>query len=68
MVRRLEPAAIRTAIEEHALVTSNDDVLFELLCGFGIERALQRDGWKISAPGLLPCPAVSHGAARRYTP
>ena len=54
MVRRLEPAAIRTAIEEHALVTSNDDVLFELLCGFGIERALQRDGWKISAPGLLP--------------
>ena len=54
MIRRLEPAAIRSAIEEHALVTSNDDVLFELLCGFGIERALRQDGWEISAPGLLP--------------
>jgi hypothetical protein len=54
MVRRLEPAAIRAAIEEHALVTSSDDVLFELLCGFGIERALRQDGWEVSAPGLLP--------------
>jgi hypothetical protein len=54
IIRHLEPAAIRAAIEEHALVTANDDVLFELLCGCGIERALREDGWEISAPRLLP--------------
>jgi hypothetical protein len=54
MVRRLDPVAIRSAVERHALVTSNDDVLFELLCGFAMERALRRDGWTVSAPGLLP--------------
>jgi hypothetical protein len=54
MIRQLDAGAIRLAIEQHALVTSNDDVLFELLCAFEMERALSADGWSVSIPGLLP--------------
>lgn len=54
MIRRLDPSAIRSAVENHALVTANDDVLFELLCGFEIERVLRGGGWSVSLPGLLP--------------
>lgn len=53
LVRRLDRQAIRTAVENHALVTSDDDTLFELVCGFGIEEALKHHGWEVSFPGLI---------------
>jgi hypothetical protein len=53
LVRRLDRDAIRTAVERHALVTSSDDVLLELLCAFAIARALTDSGWVVSHPGLV---------------
>lgn len=53
LVRRLDRHAIRAAVENHALVTSDDDTLFELICGFGIEEALKQHGWKVTPPGLI---------------
>jgi hypothetical protein len=53
LVRRLDRQAIRAAVEDHALVTGDDDTLFELICGFGIEKALKRLGWEVSFPGLI---------------
>jgi hypothetical protein len=65
MIRRLDASAIRSAVEEHALVTSSDDVLFELLCAFAIEKALRADGWSISVPGLLPARHFLHATRAR---
>jgi len=53
LVRRLDRDAIRSAVERHALVTTDDDTLFELLCVFAIERALRSRDWEISQPGLV---------------
>jgi hypothetical protein len=53
LVRRLDRRAVRSAVEEHALVTSDDDTLFELMCGFAIERELKDAGWAVSYPGLV---------------
>jgi hypothetical protein len=52
-VARLDRAAIRTAVERHALVSSHDDVLLELVCLFGVEKALKKTGWTTSFPGLV---------------
>jgi hypothetical protein len=53
LVARLDRAAVRDAIEQHALVSSHDDVLLELLCLFRVERALKAAGWLVSFPGLV---------------
>ncbi len=53
LVQRLDRDAIRTAVERHALVTSSDDVLLELLCAFALARALADGGWETSHPGLV---------------
>jgi hypothetical protein len=52
-LRRLERTAIRDAIERHAVATTADEVLLELLCAFRIEKALETLGWKLSRPGLV---------------
>ncbi len=52
-VRRLDRSALRSAIEEHALVTGKDDLLLELVCGFTLEHALKELGWEIEHLGLL---------------
>lgn len=53
-VGRLDRVGLREAIERHALVTSKDPVLFELLCAFRVERALQGLGWvHFKRPGLV---------------
>jgi hypothetical protein len=52
-LRRLDRSAIRTAIEDFALVASTDDVLLELLALFEVERAFRRDGWSVTLPGLV---------------
>jgi hypothetical protein len=52
-VRRLDPRALRQAVQDNALVTSRDDVLLELICGFEIERALESQGWNVTRPGLV---------------
>jgi hypothetical protein len=52
-VRRVDRRALRAAIQDHALVTSRDEVLLELMCGFALERALENLGWKIARPGLV---------------
>jgi hypothetical protein len=53
LVARLDRGAIRDAIERHALASSRDDVLLELLCLFQIERALRTTEWTLSFPGLV---------------
>jgi hypothetical protein len=52
-VRRLDPVALREAIENHAIVTSDDSVLLELQCAFLVERTLRQLGWGIEWPGLI---------------
>ena len=53
MIARLDRAAIREAVEEHALATREDPVLLELLCAFEIMKALENQGWKGRQPGLI---------------
>jgi hypothetical protein len=53
LVRRSNREKLRTAVEKHALVASRNDVLLELMCGFGIEQSLRELGWRISRPGLV---------------
>jgi hypothetical protein len=53
LIRRLDRDAIRSAVQDHALVTTSDDILFELLCGFRIENLLIKAGWNVSHPGLV---------------
>ena len=56
-VRRLDRDALREAVQQHALVTSDNSVLLELLCAFRVQRALERLGWeRLGRPGL-----VAHG-------
>lgn|GEM_PF-1422729 len=52
-IRRLDRDALRHAVQDNALVTSKDDRLLELVCGFAIERALKKLGWEIRRPGLV---------------
>jgi hypothetical protein len=51
-IARLDRGSIRDAIERHALVTSRDPVLLELLCAFRIMAGVRDLGWK-SAPARL---------------
>ena len=53
MVARLDRQAVRSAVENHALVTREDPVLLELLCAFSAMEALQKLGWAGQQPGLL---------------
>jgi hypothetical protein len=53
---RLDRAAVREAIENHALVTSRDSVLLELLCTFTTISALRDLGWTAPEPGLMRPP------------
>jgi hypothetical protein len=52
-VRRSDRDALRMAVQDNALVTSRDDVLLELWCGFAIERGLRDLGWRVARPGLV---------------
>jgi hypothetical protein len=52
-VMRLDREAVRSAIEDHALVTSRDSVLLELLCAFNAIDSLSSQGWKGWSPGLV---------------
>jgi hypothetical protein len=52
-LRRLDRTALREAVERHAVATTADEVLLELLCAFRIEKALQALGWTLSRPGLV---------------
>jgi hypothetical protein len=63
-MRRLDRDAIRDAVENHALVTSRDPVLLELLCLFGVIRALRRQGWVAQPGGLIQTPLVFAGIKR----
>jgi hypothetical protein len=53
MIARLDRQAVRSAVENHALVTREDPVLLELLCAFTAVEALQKQGWTGRQPGLL---------------
>jgi hypothetical protein len=55
---RLDRAAVREAIENHALVTSRDSVLLELLCTFRTISALRDLGWTAPKPGLVRPPHI----------
>jgi hypothetical protein len=57
-VARLDRPAIREAVERHALVTSREPVLLELLCLFNVIAGLSRLGWNAPAAGLLRPPLV----------
>lgn len=61
-VARLDRGAIRAAVEHHALVTSRDSVLLELLCAFKIIAGLRALGWRTGAPGLLRPPLLLRAA------
>jgi hypothetical protein len=52
-LRRLDRNAIRSAVENFALVASADEVLLELLVLFAVEHALDEQGWEISLPGVV---------------
>ena len=52
-VARLDRSAVRSAIEQHALVSSRDDVLLELISLFRVEQALRSSGWHVTLPGLV---------------
>src|SRR5262249_3564515 len=62
---RLDRAAIRDAVENHALVTSRDPVLLELLCVFTTVATLRDSGWITSEPGLLRPPRILHAQKGR---
>jgi hypothetical protein len=58
---RLDRDAIRQAVENHALVTSRNSVLLELLCAFRIIDALRKLGWQAPPLGLLRPNHIFHG-------
>lgn len=58
---RLDRDAIRDAVENHALVTSRDPVLLELLCGFKLIKALRTAGWTAPPSGLVRTPLIFRG-------
>lgn len=47
LVARRDYAAVRDAVEQHALVTREDATLFELLCTFKFVDALKGCGWSV---------------------
>jgi hypothetical protein len=57
-IARLDRGSIREAVERHALVTSRDPVLLELLCAFRIMAGLRDLGWKSSPARLLHPPRL----------
>jgi hypothetical protein len=71
-ITRLDRTAIREAVETRGLVTSNDDVLLELLCAFDVIKSLRDSGWRSVAPPALVGPALKQallftGTRDRYT-
>jgi hypothetical protein len=52
-IKRLDRLAIQNAVEQHALVTSQDSTLLELLAAFTVVRALRRLGWEGSGDRLV---------------
>jgi hypothetical protein len=60
-LRRVRRDAIRDAVENHALVTSRDPVLLELLCAFALVKALRKHGWLGSTAGLVRTPLLFRG-------
>lgn len=65
-IARLDRQAVREAVEHHALVTSRDPILLELLCTFIVIRTLKELGWPTHV-GLIHPPLLlssSKGAKR----
>lgn len=58
---RLDREAIKQAVENHALVTSRNSVLLELLCAFRTIEALRNLGWQAPPLGLLRPRHIFHG-------
>jgi hypothetical protein len=46
LIARLNRSAIRSAIENHALISRDDPVLLELLCTFRAIEILRNQGWQ----------------------
>jgi hypothetical protein len=57
-IARLDRGSIREAVERHALATSRDPVLLELLCAFRIMAGLRALGWKSGPTRLLHPPRL----------
>jgi hypothetical protein len=53
LVERLDRDAIRSAIEDVGLVTSEEHILFELLTLFRVIAALEKLGWQLQPLGLF---------------
>jgi hypothetical protein len=53
LVRQLNRDAIREAVEERALVVSDDSVLFEMMCTFDVIDALVAGGWTMEPLELI---------------
>lgn len=53
MVSRSDPQAVREAVEKHGLVTTDDAVLFELLCTFNLLDAVRARGWRMDPFRLI---------------
>jgi hypothetical protein len=66
-ISRLDRDAVRDAVENQALVASRDSVLLELMCSFGVIRALRRRGWQAPATGLLRTPLLFTGTKEDST-
>lgn len=60
-LKRLEREEIRRAVEEHALVSTRDAVLVELVSLFAIEKALGDSGWAVTTPGIVRSGCVLRG-------
>jgi hypothetical protein len=60
-LRRVRRDAIQDAVENHALVTSRDPVLLELLCAFALVKTLRKHGWLGSTAGLVRPPLLFRG-------
>jgi hypothetical protein len=52
-IARLDPVAVREAVEQRALITRRDPVLLELYCVFDTMRTLRKLGWKSPPPKLI---------------
>jgi hypothetical protein len=52
---------VRDAVENHALITSRDSVLLELLWAFEFVRSLKQEGWKAPPTGLIRGPLIFRG-------
>ena len=63
-IARLDRAALREAIERHALVVSDDATLLELECAFGTIVALSAQGWEGRSERLLPATSLLFSGRR----